>query len=75
MADPCDILDGLKYYVIKCNEINRETNQKSDFNTRSIGSTILGILNIKSFNFIGGTQYHDVEEFCAKDLINTLRLR
>ena len=71
MADPCDILDWLKYYTIRCKEINRETSQKNDFNTRSIGSTILGILNIKSVNFVGGTQYHDADEFCVKELINT----
>ena len=71
LANPCDILNGLKYYEIRCNKINRAVNLKGKSNEFAVGTNVLGILNIKSFNFVGGTQYHDVDEFCAKESIHT----
>ena len=71
MAYPCDILNGLKYYKIKCNKINREVNLKERPNAFVVGTNTLGILNIKSFSFAGGTQYHDADKYCVKELINT----
>ena len=46
LANPCDILNGLKYYEIKCNEINREVNLKGEPNAFVVGTNTLGILNI-----------------------------
>ena len=71
LANPCDILNGLKYYTIKCNKINREVNLQGKSNAFAVGTNILGLLNIKSFNFVGGTQYHDADVFCIKELIST----
>lgn len=69
---PCDILNGLKYYTILCNELNREDNLRGDPNTLIVGTSILGLLDLKSFQFVGGTQYHDADEFTDKELINTM---
>ena len=71
LAYPCDILNGLKYFKINCNEINRDVNLKGEPNEYVIGTNTLDILNIKSFSFIGVTQYHDADEFCVKELIHT----
>ena len=72
LAYPCDILNGLKYFVVRCNQINESNNLCSDENQRSVPTNTLGIMGIQSFVFIGGTQYHDGNNFGCKDLINTL---
>lgn len=79
LAKPCDILNGL-HYAILCNEINREINLRANTNTGGnapdatlcVGTNILGLLDIKSFQFIGGTQFHDSDEFTTKELMNTM---
>ena len=71
MAYPCNILNGLKYFVVRCNQINGSTNLRSDESKRSVSTNTLGIMGIKSFSFVGGTQYHDGNDFSAKDLITT----
>ena len=71
LAYPCDILNGLKYFTVRCNQINGSTNLRSDENQRSVGTNISGLMGIKSFVFIGGTQYHDGNDFSSKDLIET----
>ena len=69
LAYPCNILNGLKYYVVRCDEINGSTNQRSDENSRSVPTNTLGIFGIKTFSFVGGTQYHDGNDFTPKELI------
>ena len=71
MDNPCDMLSGLKYFVVRCDEINGSFNQRSDENSRSVPTNILGLMGIKSFVFIGGTQYHDQNDFTAKRVIDT----
>ena len=71
LAYPCDILNGLKYFVVCCNQINASNSLRSDENQRSVPTNTLGIVGIQSFVFIGGTQYHDGNDFSCKDLINT----
>ena len=71
LAYPCNISNGLKYFVVRCNQINESTNLRSDENERSVSTNTLGIMGIKSFSFVGGTQYHDANEFSAKELIDT----
>ena len=71
LAYPCDILKGLKYFKTNCNEISRYENLKGEPNDYVVRTNTLGILNIKSFNFVGGTQYHDADKFCVKELIHT----
>ena len=71
LANLSDILNGLKYFTVRCNQINGSTNLRSDENQRSISTNILGLMGIKSFVFIGGTQYHDGNYFSAKELIDT----
>ena len=69
---PCNILNGLKYFTVGCNELNNEFNCVVRNDTgASVGSNILGLLSLKSFVFVGGTQYHDANDFNAKELINT----
>ena len=69
---PCDILNGLKYFTVRCNQINGSVNLRSDENQRSVGTNILGLMGIKSFVFIRGTQYHNGNNFSSKELIETL---
>ena len=69
LAYPCNILNGLKYLTVRCDEINGSTNLRSDKNFRSVPTNTLGILGIKTFSFVGGTQYHDASDFTAKELI------
>ena len=78
LAAPCDILNGLKYFTVQCNEINGSTNLCSDEASaqgneyqRSTTTNILGLMGIKSFVFIGGMQYHDGNNFSSKELIET----
>ena len=71
LAKPCDILNGLKYFTVRCNQINGSTNLRADENQRSVGINILGLMGIKSFVFIEGTQYHDENDFSVKELIDT----
>ena len=71
LAYPCNILNGLKYFVVRCNQINGSTNLRSEENERSVATNTLGIMGIKTFSFMGGTQYHDGNDFSAKELINT----
>ena len=40
-------------------------------NQRSTATNILGLMGIKSFVFVGGTQYHDGNDFSSKELIET----
>ena len=60
---------------MRCNQINGSTNLRSDENGRSISTNTLGIMGIKSFSFIGGTQYHDENDFSAKELTDTSYLK
>ena len=62
---------GLKYFVLRCEQINGSTNLRSDENLRSVPTNILGLMGIKSFSFVGGTQYHDGNDFTTKEIINT----
>ena len=71
LANPCNILKGLKYFVVRCDQINGSTNQRSDENSHSVPTNTLGIMGIKTFSFVGGTQYHDGDDFSCKDLITT----
>ena len=71
LATSCDILNGLKYFTVRCNEINGSSNLRSDENQRSIRTNILGIMGVKSFVFMGGTQYHDGNDFSPKYLVET----
>ena len=70
MDKPCDMLNGLKYFVVRCNDINGEFNQRADERDRSVSTNILGIMGIKTFVFNGGTQYHDQNDFSMKRLID-----
>ena len=56
---------------MRCNELNGNSNLRSDENRRSIGTNIFGLIDVKSFVFVGGTQYHDGNDFCAKELMDT----
>ena len=71
LANPCDILNGLKYFVVRCDQINGSTNLRMDEKGRSISTNTLGIMGIKTFSFVGGTQYHDGDDFSCKELIST----
>ena len=71
LANPCDILNGLKYFVVRCDQINGSTNLRMDEKGRSISTKTLGIMGIKTFSFVGGTQYHDGDDFSCKELIST----
>ena len=71
MDNPCDMLNELKYFVVRCNEINGSFNQRADEKLRAVPTNILGLMGIKSFVFIGGTQYHDQNDFTAKRVIDT----
>ena len=67
---PCDMLSGLKYFIVRCDEINGEFNQRADEEQRMVPTNILGIMGIKSFVFNGGTQYHDQNDFTAKKVVD-----
>ena len=71
LANPCNILNGLKYFVVRCDQINGSNNFRSDEKGRSVPTNTLGIMGIKTFSFVGGTQYHDGDDFSCKDLITT----
>ena len=49
--------------MVRCDQINGSTNQRSDENGRSVSTNTLGIMGIKTFSFVGGTQYHDGDDF------------
>ena len=70
LDEPYDMLSGLKYFVVRCDEINGEFNQRADEKHRSVSTNILGLMGIKSFVFNGGTQYHDQNDFTAKRVID-----
>ena len=70
LSNKCDMLNGLKYFVVRCDEISGSFNQRADEKFRSVPTNILGLMGIKSFVFIGGTQYHDQNDFTAKKLID-----
>ena len=79
LAKPCNILNGLKYFIVRCDQINGSTNLRMDEKGRSqrsdgqwaISTNTLGIMGIKTFSFVGGTQYHDGDDFSCKELIST----
>ena len=78
LANPCNILNGLKYFVVRCDQINGSTNLRFDDSVsprheqqRMVPTNTLGIMGIKTFSFVGGTQYHDGDDFSCKDLITT----
>ena len=71
LANPCNILNGLKYFVVRCDQINGSNNLRSDEEKRMVSTNTLGIMGIKTFSFVGGTQYHDGDDFSCKELINT----
>ena len=71
LAYPCNILNGLKYFVVRCNQINGSTNLRSDEENRLVPTNTLGIMAIKSFSFVGGTSYYDENDFSTKDLTTT----
>ena len=60
---PCNILNGLKYFVIGCKELNNEHNLKCEQNTKTVGTDILALLGLQLFVMVGGTQYHDANDF------------
>ena len=64
------MLNGLKYFVVRCNEINVSFNLRADEKLRAVPTNILGLMGIKSFVFIGGTQYNDQNDFTAKRVID-----
>ena len=68
LANQCDMLNGLKYFVLRCDEVCGYLNQRVDEKFRSVSTDILGLMEIKSFVFIGGAQYHDQNDFTAKRL-------
>ena len=57
--------------MVRCDQISGSTNLRSDEEFRSVPTNTLGILGIKTFSFVGGTQYHDGDDFSCKDLITT----
>ena len=71
LASPCNILNGLEYFVVRCDQINGSTNLRMDEKGRSVSTNTLGIMGIKTFSFVGGTQYHDGDDFTCKELIST----
>ena len=52
-------------------KLKGSTNLRSDENQRSVATNILSLMGIKSFVFVGGTQYHDGNDFSSKELIET----
>ena len=70
LAKKCDLLNGLKYFIVRCDDINGEFNQRADGELRVVPTNILGIMGIKSFVFNGGTQYHDQNDFTVKRVID-----
>ena len=71
MANTCDILNGLKYFVLRCKEINGSKNLTENESKRLVETDILGLMGIKSFVFLGGSQYHDGNDFIQKERIET----
>ena len=47
LAYPRDILNGLKYFVVRCNQINGTNSHCSDENQRSVPTNTLGIMGIQ----------------------------
>ena len=47
LAYPCDILNGRKYFTVRCNQINGSTNLRSDENQRSVGTNIIPNKSVK----------------------------
>ena len=70
LDNKCDMLNGLKYFVVRCDDINGEFNQRTDEEQRMVPTNIFGIMGIKSFVFNGGTQYHDQNDFTAKKVVD-----
>ena len=71
LANPCNILNGLKYFVVRCDQINGSSNLRADEEERMVPTNTLGIMGNKTFSFVGGTQYHDGDDFSCKELITT----
>ena len=46
-------------------------NLRMDEKNRSVSTNTSGIMGIKTFSFVGGTQYHEEDDFSCKDLITT----
>ena len=68
---PCNVLNGLKYFVIECKELNNKLNLRCDHNTRTVDANTLALQGLQSFVMVGGTQYHDANDFSVKELVNT----
>ena len=60
-----------KHSVLRCNEINGSYNLIGDENHRIVGTNVLALLGLQSFVFVGGSQYHDGNDFTPKKLIET----
>ena len=71
LANPCNILNGLRYFEVRCDQINGSNNLRSDEEKRMVPTNTLGIMGIKTFSFVGGTQYHDGNDFSTKKLTTT----
>lgn len=70
MTNECNILNGLQYFVLRCNEINGSFNLREDEEHRVIETNTLALFGLHSFVFVGGTQYHDGNDFTPKKLID-----
>ena len=57
--------------MIGCKELNNEVNLKCNQNNRTVSSDTLALLGLKSFVMVGGTQYHDANDFSIKELAHT----
>ena len=56
---------------MRCDQINGSTNLRSDEEKRMVPTNTMGIMGIKTFSFVEGTQYHDGDDFSCKQLILT----
>ena len=57
--------------MIECKELNKELNLNCNQNLKTVGSNIPALLGLQSFVMVGGTQYHDANDFTVKELVNT----
>ena len=71
MTNEYNILNGLKYFELRCNKINGNYNLQLDNSNRTVGTNVLALLRLKSFVFLGGKQYHDGNDFTPKRRIET----
>ena len=57
--------------MIECKELNNKLNLRCNQNAKTVGSNTLALLGLQSFVMVGGTQYHDANDFSVKELVYT----